>query len=343
MNAIEQHNAQNINHDTNTLSFGELANAHAKASLFESYRKRKSQNTHDAQRRALKRFGSWIASKGQAVDIDGLYATPYAWSFGMTWGVLLNYQNYLLEDGVPLSTINQYISIIRTYCGLICQAEMVSGDELKRIQEVKGVKSAKEASNLNIGREQKKARKTVNTLTEKQVKQLKKLLTKNQTDRGKRDMLLFECLFGYGLRVSEVTILTINSFDGGHLSFSRPKTGSRGNHKLDSSAKLAFSAYAEIVRGDKVFFQTAKRGSKLTGKPMSRQSVHHVVKRWGERIGISGLSPHDARHTAATIISKQAGISSTEFLNYFGWASLSTAQRYIELNEISNKGIKKPC
>ena len=72
---------------------------------------------------------------------------------------------------------------------------------------------------------------------------------------------------------------------------------------------------------------------------MSEVAITARVKKFGEAIGVDGLSAHDCRHFWATDATRnrtdpfalqQAG----------GWTSMQTVQRYIDVTNIANDGVK---
>lgn len=315
------------------------ANDVAASYVFQSARLDKSTATIKAYRSALKRFNDFLETKG--LDVGNLYDCPENWK-PITWGLVQAYKVEQLDKGTVISTLNQHLSIIRSHAKLASQAGYIDTDEYLRISFVKSVKSTKAKHNVNAKRKVKRlATKTVNTLSKKDVKKLGRRLRLVDTPSGKRDVLLFELLFRHGLRSSEVVSLTRESFNGGVLEFYRSKTGTFGVHELESDGKKALVEYLKVCGKTDAFLQSGCKSGRLTGASLSTGTLRNIVRRWGVYVGVEYLSPHDARHTIATMIANKKGVTAKMLLDFFGWASLSTAQRYIEAARIGNKQLKR--
>ena len=71
---------------------------------------------------------------------------------------------------------------------------------------------------------------------------------------------------------------------------------------------------------------------------MSRQTINQRVQTLGAAIGIDTLSPHDLRHTWATLATER-GTPITALRDAGGWSSLAMPSRYIAAGEIANVGV----
>ncbi len=349
MNTIVQHNSQQIAHKS-TLTGGQLANEQASQAAFSLYRMKKAGNTTKAQSRALKRFGRFLtAHYGERFteyeDHHALYIEPQSWAC-ITWGYVTAYGQWLLSEGEAVATINQHLSVIRVYAGMAFQADVLSSYEERKISKVSGIQGSKQKENVNAKRVKSDERKSVNTLSRTQVRALESMLVKVDTPTGRRDMLLFECLFRHGMRASEVLILTSGSFDLDNriVCFKRPKIAKIARHDLEQKTINRFNEYMAEIEDDSPFWQSSKRGGQLSGKPLTRSSLHRAVEKWGKRMGIERLSAHDGRHSIATILANKIQGSKEQkafkLLAFFGWSSITTAQRYVERASIGNKGMK---
>jgi integrase/recombinase XerD len=70
--------------------------------------------------------------------------------------------------------------------------------------------------------------------------------------------------------------------------------------------------------------------SQELGEGISAQAVYNIVNRYGKRIGIDELAPHDLRRTFAQL-GYEAGVPLAQISTLLGHASVSTTQRYLNL------------
>jgi len=120
-------------------------------------------------------------------------------------------------------------------------------------------------------------------------------------DRGKRDFAILQLFVQCGLRLSEVANLEIGDIHiqerSGVLRIVGGKGGRQREINLNNTARRALKAYLEvrpeIPNMRKIFISQLNR-------PLSRRSIHHLIKDYLETAGMPGLSCHDLRHLFAT-------------------------------------------
>ena len=89
-------------------------------------------------------------------------------------------------------------------------------------------------------------------------------------------------------------------------------------------------AAAGITEG--LIFRSLNRGGRITGKSMTARAIFEVVQRYGERIGVMGLAPHDLRRTFAKLAHKgRAGLEQIQLS--LGHASITTTERYLGVRQ----------
>jgi integrase/recombinase XerC len=153
---------------------------------------------------------------------------------------------------------------------------------------------------------------------------------------GRRDRALLELLYGSGLRVSEVAAADIVDLD---LAEASARVRGKGKKErvvpLGSKCVAALVAYLS-VRGEittpghesdpRALFVGAR------GKRMRRQSIHHLVKRYGALgAGRGDLFPHALRHSCATHM-LEGGADLRAIQELLGHASLATTQKYTHVS-----------
>lgn len=148
-----------------------------------------------------------------------------------------------------------------------------------------------------------------------------------QTLTGLRDRAILEMLYSCGIRVGELSGLSINDVD---FEDSSLKVLGKGNKErivlLGSKAALSLNSYMGRrlefnPKGDFLFVNS--RGERL-----KERSIRSLVKKYSIFAGIpKNVSPHVFRHSFAThLLGGGADLRSIQEL--LGHSSLSTTQRY---------------
>ena len=150
-----------------------------------------------------------------------------------------------------------------------------------------------------------------------------------------RDRAILELLYATGMRVSELTGLTLDHLDlddGSCLIF-----GKGGRERLVPvggaavrTARRYLQARAELDRG-----VAMSRGAVFLnrrGGPLTRMSVWTIVRRAADRAGINRkVSPHTLRHTCATHL-VEGGADLFAVRELLGHADVATTQIYTHLD-----------
>ncbi len=325
-------------------ALGQAANAHTAKSAFNEYRARLSDNTlrrHDA---GLSVFARYLELFGMTHDAAALATVPAAWT-GITHGLLKTFIDWMLNEGYAVSTVNDRLSVVKTYARLAFKAGIIDATEHVHIQDLKGY-AAREMKHIDTAREsssvptRKGAKKAAATRISADSA---KLLKRDHADnpQGRRDALLMALLLDMGLRVGEVALLTVSAIDlkGGTLKFYRPKVDKMQEHKLSPDTLKAARAY---LKGDAPLSASAPllrsslKGGQLSHDGMSERAITKRVKALGESVGIEGLSAHDCRHYWATAAAKYVNLFQLQEAG--GWTNLTTPRRYVEQSAIANDG-----
>lgn len=154
--------------------------------------------------------------------------------------------------------------------------------------------------------------------------------------QGERNKAILETLYGCGLRVSELTELTISSifFDEGFL-----KIVGKGNKErlvpIGSIALRQIEIYINHVRNtmpiqkgfEDVLFLNRR------GRKMSRVMIFTIIKDLATKAGITkNISPHTLRHSFATHL-VESGADLRAVQEMLGHASITTTEIYTHLNK----------
>lgn len=155
------------------------------------------------------------------------------------------------------------------------------------------------------------------------------------TPKGMRDRAILELFFSSGLRVSELTELTlehlhvadklIQVFGKGSKERLVP-LGDTALHWIETYLHHARPHYAK-ARPTSALFLSA-RGTKMT-----RQTVWHRIKHYAKNLSLpSNVSPHTLRHSFATeLLEGGADLRSVQSL--LGHENLSTTQIYTHVSK----------
>lgn len=130
---------------------------------------------------------------------------------------------------------------------------------------------------------------------------LPKYLTQDEVTRlfkgitDKRDRALFGLIYYYGLRVSEVALLTTHSIDlkNYRIRLHRLKGGIDGEKRLWRVPAKLLRAYLKvrIPRGLALF--TGRQG------PLKRRMIEHLFSKYAATAGVSVRNVHALRHSIA--------------------------------------------
>lgn len=147
---------------------------------------------------------------------------------------------------------------------------------------------------------------------------------------GARDSAVLTLLYGCGLRISEALGLTGNFAD-------LPKTliikGKGGKTRLVPTLPAAHDAIADYVRQCPFHMDaTTPLFFGARGGPLRARLVQQAMAKMRGRLGLSATAtPHALRHAFATHL-LQAGGDLRAIQELLGHASLSTTQRYTEVD-----------
>jgi integrase/recombinase XerC len=158
----------------------------------------------------------------------------------------------------------------------------------------------------------------------------------DDTSVGKRDRAILELLYGSGLRVSELTGLSLNDLD---LKAGWARVRGKGNKervvplgRKCVAALLAYVAERDAVHEGYPLLDPTALFVSVRGKRLARQEAHRLVRRYGALgAGRADLYPHALRHTCATHM-LEGGADLRSIQELLGHARLSTTQKYTHVS-----------
>lgn len=231
---------------------------------------------------------------------------------------ILEYLEYLSQEGVSVTSIARKLTTIKNFHGFLYQRELINNDVASSI-------------------ERPKLRKT-----------LPKVMTVEEVDRlldvplntifDYRDKAMLELMYATGLRVSELLNLTLNDIDFENCIVRCMGKGKKeriipiGEYVLDSMKK-----YLEkrpklylMKRDDHLFLNNH-------GKGLSRSSFFKMIKKRLKICNINiDISPHTLRHSFATHMIEH-GSDLRVVQELLGHSDISTTKIY---THISNQKVR---
>lgn len=307
-----------------------------------------------ARNQALLKQGQMPPTPKKQRDAYSLQHDPQAWK-GMTYRVLNRYVQWQLQQGSPHSTIHNRISTIHTYTKLAgplpLGAGVLSEQEVQLIRTIKGYQG-KQAINIDAERERQGIPTKIGKkgdpveITHVQALALKKAkLPLPLASRRPRDLLLaardelMMCLFiEHALRVSEVTLLKVSSFDLTHnlVTIYRKKTKTTDTQELRTLTLNAARRYLAALR--KIGITSGYLFYGYEGKAATTSALRKRVKSLGLLFDIENLTPHALRHFwAFDVLRNKTPLDKA--MQAGGWKTLAMLLRYARRQGISNEGV----
>ncbi len=257
-----------------------------------------SHNTVDAYARDLGLFQSFCEARGTA--LDRVRGTD-----------VLAFVTAQRGRGLSPRTVARRLSALRGFYGFLVAEGLATANPLERLE------SPAQWQTLPRTLTPEEARAVVET-------------PDAPGPRALRDRALLELLYGSGLRVSEVSDLTLERLDLA-VGFVRPK-GKGAKERvvpLGGRAKAALEAY--LADGRPLLLKGRRSPHVFLnryGRRLSRQGIWGVVKAACRRAGVpADASPHTLRHSFAThLLEGGADLRSLQLM--LGHADLATTQVY---------------
>jgi integrase/recombinase XerD len=169
-----------------------------------------------------------------------------------------------------------------------------------------------------------------NVLTEKQAEKMLEGVDLSRPE-GLRDRALLEVFYSTGLRLSEMTGLTLNDVDisGGVVRVNQGKGGKDRVVPMGATAIQWVKEY--VVKARRQFTRKAKKATQALwvnhlGGPLSAILVERMVKGYGAAAGLE-VTPHVLRHTFATQLVKN-GAPVEVVAKMLGHSDLKTVHKY---------------
>jgi integrase/recombinase XerD len=278
-----------------------------------SVEKGRSPNTLTAYRRDLVSYESWLRARGEGGDAPALAALPEA--------TVAEYVAHLARAGLAPASVARALVAVRSLHRFMVQEGEAGRDpsaDLSPPPVPQGLPKA---------------------LSEEEVASLLSAVT-GQGPAQLRDRAMLELLYATGIRISELTGLSLSDLA---LEEQLVRVLGKGNKErlvpVGRYARLATEAWlGPGGRPALVPRRWARRDDSdalflnMRGGRISRQGAWQVVRHYGEKVGLGGrLTPHVLRHSCAThLLDHGADIRVVQEL--LGHASIATTQVYTRVS-----------
>lgn len=228
---------------------------------------------------------------------------------------ILDFLKYLYNDNSDIS-VSRILSALRGFYKFLIRQQIIKNNPWSPVKNPRSSKKILEILDIE------EVLKFLDSIPE-------------STPSDLRDRAMFEILYGCGLRVSEITGLSIGSIDFDQKLLRFIGKGDKERMvPLGDTALLFLNKYIDSARGkiekekktDYLFLNM--RGSKL-----SRQGFWKILKKYADRAGIEkNLYPHIFRHSFAThLLQRGADLRTVQIL--LGHSSISTTEIYTNLTK----------
>lgn len=264
--------------------------------------KKTSSNTELSYQRDLKKFVSFLSSRGisEVADIkkDDLCA----------------YMDYMVEEDFKPATVSRNVASIKALFHFLVYEGRVPEDISGVLKSPKIEKKAPEIMTMS----------EVNTLLEQ---------PSGDTPKEIRDKAMLELLYATGIRVSE--LITLKGEDLNlQMNYIICHHGNKDRIiPFGLKARNALLRYLENSREALVMNNKADElFVNCSGVPMSRQGFWKLIKYYSRKAGITtDITPHTLRHSfAAHLVENGADLKSVQEM--LGHSDISTTQIYANMN-----------
>ncbi len=226
---------------------------------------------------------------------------------------LLYFKSQMQAKGKSATTINLYLSVLRTFF---------------KWQKSKGYVKYNLAEGVKLVPLQKRYRRGI--LTRDQVKQLIDSIEKD-TPVGLRDRLMIRLAWELGLRCVELSRLKVENIEGSSVWITGKGSYDQAQMMLSEGCVSDILEYMEIMQiGKGHVFKTLTSNPYQKGIPLTRQGVSKAIGRRIRKSGlnITGITAHSLRHSCAVELLRK-GQSIVTVSAYLRHRNISTTELYV--------------
>ncbi|WP_139488997.1 tyrosine recombinase XerC [Brevibacillus dissolubilis] len=229
-----------------------------------------------------------------------------------------SFLTYLVKKNIAKRSMARKLSSLRTFFGFLMREKHIDHNPFQLVSTPKLEK------------------KLPSFMYPQEIQTLLDLTAQAENALGERDRVIFELLYASGMRVSELTTLTVNSLDlytGVALVYgkgSKERYVPIGSYAIDAIWRYLEQGRKELLRGKD---DPGHLILNYRGEPLSDRSVRRVVDKYVTEASMHlHISPHTFRHTFAThLLNGGADLRTVQEL--LGHVNLSTTQIYTHVTK----------
>lgn len=264
--------------------------------------RQRSAHTLAAYARDLEDYGAWLAREGLDYrEVD--------------YGLARSYLFDLHSQGLAKSTMSRRLSSLRGFYRFLAEEGFETPLPFEDIHSPKGDKALPHLIDMDA------------------MAEFLDGLHDDETPLGLRNRLLFEVLYGSGLRVSELLSLQLGDLSAADFFRVRGKGGKERMVPISGASRQALQAYLDRGR-PKLLKEPTETALFLNhrGGPLTRRGVSYILDRYVEKGALHfHVSAHTFRHSFAThLLDRGADLRMIQSL--LGHAQLSTTQIYTRVS-----------
>lgn len=283
------------------------------------YERKLSENTINAYMRDIREYAQWL--QGEGIDLDDVDTV-----------VARTYLFRLKQEKLSKNSISRKVSSIKSLYGFLVDTDQITQNPFQSIHSPK---------------KDKVLPKVINEID---MSHFFQAIYAGMDPLAQRDQVLFELLYGSGLRVSELVAINVNDITGGGALRVLGKGRKERIVPLSEKTKEILQRYLAAEGGRAALLSNGKSGNDETalllnhlGTRLTRRGVIYIIDKYVAQGAIQyHVSPHNFRHSFAThLLDHGADLKMIQEL--LGHSSLSTTQIYTKvsskrLRELYNEG-----
>lgn len=239
--------------------------------------------------------------------------------------------------GVSLNHIEEFLNYLADHELLSASSLARNISSIRGFHEFLAVEGITEANPAELVELPRKAQKLPEVLDADEVERILDA-PDTGTDSGIRDKAILECLYGTGMRVSELTGLEQDRliFEIGFIRV----TGKGNKERLVPVGEMAQDAiehYVRYVRPDFIKPEKKEKAKNrvflsVRGNPLSRMSIWNIVQKAAKKAEITkNVYPHIFRHSFATHL-LEGGADLRAVQEMLGHSSILTTEIYTHVD-----------
>ena len=221
---------------------------------------------------------------------------------------IYSYMAHLRDSGCAVSSSNRKLSALKTFYKFCVRNGIVAKSPAELIE------SGKVEKRLPVVLDSSEVDKFINA------------------SDSLRDRVIFEILYGTGVRREELISIKVKD-----INFRRGiirVIGKGDKERLVPIHPAALRLIGELIKSQDS--EWLFPSSKVKGQHMSKRRLNEIVKRYADKLGYEGITPHKFRHSFGTALFEN-GADIKAIQDMLGHASIDTTNIYAQVSVDRNQ------